>query len=51
MIPVSLAVLLGMSAYIVPKEIRRQRNKMWIFFNFFFKLFFLVFRQVNSMKS
>jgi len=34
MIPVSLVVLLGMSVYIVPKEIRRQRNETWIYFFF-----------------
>lgn len=38
MIPVSLAVLLGMSVYIVPKEIRRQRNKMWNFYLFIFSI-------------
>lgn len=41
MSPVSLAVLLGMSVYIVPKEIRRQRNEIGI----------KVFRQVISLKS
>lgn len=32
MIPVSLAVLLGMSVYIVPEEIRRHGNKNVDFF-------------------
>jgi len=32
MIPVSLAVLLGMSVYIVPKEIRRGIKSEYLFF-------------------